>query len=120
VLLFSGPAAAQWLDHPTPGIPRTHDGKPNLQAPAPRTADGKPDLSGLWNRARRTNSSFKPIDAAAVGGIVRERNESFGKESMTASCLPLGPGYLVARGPDLNFGMAMNGFAASNSAANEW
>jgi hypothetical protein len=41
-------ASAQWLTHPTPGIPRTKDGKPNLKAPAPRAADGKPDLSGLW------------------------------------------------------------------------
>src|SRR5437762_13592812 len=42
------PAAAQWLKYPTPGIPRTPDGKPNLSAPAPKLADGKPDLSGLW------------------------------------------------------------------------
>jgi hypothetical protein len=42
------PVAAQWIDRPTPGIPRTANGKPNLSAPAPRTADGKPDLSGLW------------------------------------------------------------------------
>lgn len=41
-------AQAQWLHYPTPGIPRTHDGKPNLSAPAPRAANGKPDLSGLW------------------------------------------------------------------------
>jgi len=39
---------AQWLNYPTPGIPRTRDGKPNLSAPAPRGADGKPGLSGLW------------------------------------------------------------------------
>lgn len=39
---------AQWLDYPTPGVPRTADGKPNLSAPSPRTADGKPDLSGMW------------------------------------------------------------------------
>ena len=31
-------ASAQWLTHPTPGIPRTKDGKPNLTAPAPRAA----------------------------------------------------------------------------------
>jgi hypothetical protein len=43
-----GPVAAQWLDVPVPGTPRTADGKPNLKAPAPRTADGKLDLSGLW------------------------------------------------------------------------
>ena len=42
--------AAQWLKYPTPGIPRTANGKPNLTAPAPRTADGKPDLSGIWQR----------------------------------------------------------------------
>ena len=45
---LSTAASAQWLDFPTPGIPRTPDGKPNLSAPAPRTADGKPDLSGVW------------------------------------------------------------------------
>jgi hypothetical protein len=32
------PLTAQWLNYPTPGIPRTPDGKPNLVAPAPRTA----------------------------------------------------------------------------------
>jgi hypothetical protein len=51
VLAASGlcvPLAAQWINYPTPGIPRTPDGKPNLSAPAPRSADGKPDLSGLW------------------------------------------------------------------------
>ena len=30
------PLTAQWLNYPTPGIPRTPDGKPNLAAPAPR------------------------------------------------------------------------------------
>ena len=39
---------AQWLNFPTPGTPRTRDGKPNLAAPVPRTAEGKPDLSGVW------------------------------------------------------------------------
>lgn len=39
---------AQWLKYPTPGVPRTADGKANLSAPAPRTPDGKPDLSGIW------------------------------------------------------------------------
>ena len=50
------PAAAQWLDRPTPGIPRKPDGKPNLTAPAPRTPDGKPDLSGIWMRSTRTEA----------------------------------------------------------------
>ncbi len=41
-------ANAQWLNYPTPGTPRTKDGKPNLSAPAPRASNGKPDLSGVW------------------------------------------------------------------------
>jgi hypothetical protein len=41
-------AHAQWLNFPTPGTPRTPDGKPDLTALVPRTADGKPDLSGVW------------------------------------------------------------------------
>src|SRR5258708_17019123 len=40
--------SAQCLGSPTPGVPPTPDGKPNLAAPAPLTADGKPDLSGMW------------------------------------------------------------------------
>src|SRR5580693_710997 len=41
-------ASGQWLNYPTPGIPRLADGKPNLSAPSPKTADGRPDLSGVW------------------------------------------------------------------------
>ena len=49
VLLWASVSvSAQWLDYPTPGIPRTRDGKPNLSGPAPRMPDGKPDLSGTW------------------------------------------------------------------------
>src|SRR5687768_9995508 len=39
---------AQWPSYPTPGVPRTADGKPILDAPTPRTPEGKPDLSGIW------------------------------------------------------------------------
>lgn len=46
--IASAPLSAQWLNYPTPGIPRSRDGKPNLSAPAPRGRDGKPVLSGLW------------------------------------------------------------------------
>jgi len=46
--MMPGGTAAQWLNYPTPGVPRTADGKPDLSAPAPRTSDGKPDLSGMW------------------------------------------------------------------------
>jgi hypothetical protein len=51
ILMLAGAAIcghAQWVNYPTPGIPRTPDGKPNLSAPAPRAANGAHDLSGLW------------------------------------------------------------------------
>lgn len=48
---MAAPLAAQWIVYPTPGVPRTAGGKPDMAAPAPRTADGKVDLSGLWQQA---------------------------------------------------------------------
>ena len=49
LLAATSPAVfSQWLDYPTPGVPKTPDGKPNLAGPAPRSADGKPDSSGMW------------------------------------------------------------------------
>jgi hypothetical protein len=50
-LFASSQLAAQWQNHPTPGVPRTSDGKVDMTARAPRLADGKPDLSGLWMTA---------------------------------------------------------------------
>jgi hypothetical protein len=50
-IMFAGVcvgAHGQWLNYPTPGMPRTRDGKPNLFATAPRASNGKPDLSGVW------------------------------------------------------------------------
>jgi hypothetical protein len=49
--MMGAPLAAQWLNNPTPGVPRKADGKVNMTAPAPRMANGKPDLSGLWMTA---------------------------------------------------------------------
>ena len=50
-IVFAGAlmcAHAQWLNYPSPGAPRTRDGKADLSAKAPRSSDGKPDLSGVW------------------------------------------------------------------------
>ena len=56
---MSHAVSAQWLNYPTPGTPRTRDGKPDLAAKAPR-ANGKPDLSGTCNlnRSRRSGVSL--------------------------------------------------------------
>jgi hypothetical protein len=93
------PLAAQWLNHPTPGIPRTSSGEPNLAAPAPRTPDGKPDLSGLWNRispkyARNIVADLKPGEVRPwAEALVQERQENLDKDYMNVVCVPLGPGY---------------------------
>ena len=59
--------AAQWLNHPTAGVPRKADGKVDMTAPAPRMADGKPDLSGIWATAepnRGAQASAAPARSA--------------------------------------------------------
>ena len=111
---------AQWLNHPTPGIPRTPDGKPNLSAPAPRAKNGKPDLTGLWQTESAppevlkrlipdaTNgageeplsqyfinifSDFKPEDdplRPAAAESFRQRSRNFTNESPISHCLPEG------------------------------
>ena len=35
----TAPPPEQWINYPTPGLPRNADGTPNLAAPAPRTAN---------------------------------------------------------------------------------
>src|SRR6187399_2778327 len=102
--LLSPPAAAQWLDYPTPGLPRLPDGKPNLSAPAPQTSDGKPDLSGLWSNDggdRYYNNITADLQVSDVAPwaheIFMKRQLEFGKDSMETLCLPLGPAYLTTR-----------------------
>ena len=79
---MSGSLTAQWPKHPTPGMPRTPGGKPDVSAPAPRAADGKPDLSGVWRVKQTTyltyvTSDLKPDEirpwAAAVIQTARGR-----------------------------------------------
>jgi len=45
----STPALAQWPKFTPSGVPKTPDGKVDLDAAVPRAADGKPDLSGVWD-----------------------------------------------------------------------
>ena len=85
------PAAAQWLDRPWPGIPRTADGKPNLTAPAPRGPDGKPDLTGIWN-GPAPEAVLDPANAQPwVNELVRQRQHEYHKGRPLYQCLPSGP-----------------------------
>ena len=71
--LFPAAAPAQWLDYPTPGIPRTADGKPDLKAPAPRTRDGKPDFSGMWFANVPSKDYCKTTDCIQEERMAREQ-----------------------------------------------
>ena len=101
-------AGAQWIDYPTPGIPRTPDGKPNLSAPAPKAADGKPNLSGLWQRMRNNMprrpglemgpnlEDFMrpgekiPLLLPAAEAIYQKRLANFMADRPSGRCLPHG------------------------------
>ena len=91
--------SAQWLNHPTPGIPRSPGGTPNLSAPAPRAPDGKPDLSGLWNRlspkyGRNIAADLKPGEVLPwAEALVQQRKEDLFKGYMNVLCVPFGPSY---------------------------
>jgi hypothetical protein len=97
---------AQWLHYPTPGLPRTADGKPNLSAPAPRTADGKPDLSGLWNlnagpgHIANITSDLKPGEIQPwADALVKHRLGNIGiDDPWTVDCLPAGPRQILSGG----------------------
>jgi hypothetical protein len=103
LLLATTPLSAQWLGTPTPGVPRTADGKPNLAAPAPKAADGHPDLSGVWMPNTRTLQNltlgvpsgdvpYQPWAAA----LVKERADGArGKDDPAVYCVPGMPKLIV-------------------------
>ncbi len=115
MLVFGLPAcplAGQWISYPTPGVPRTPDGKPNLAAACPRTADGKPDLSGLWMMQPNRNATpnfpgceptaeeFANIAASLKEGLpyqpwaaelVKKRIAEQRLHDPLSYCLPVGP-----------------------------
>jgi hypothetical protein len=103
LIVFSTPAGAQWLKYKTPGIPRTTDGKPDLNAPAPRTADGKPDLSGLWREnpggyAADIASDLKPGEVLPwAEELYKKREAEFSKDFPGYRCMPL-PGFFYSFG----------------------
>jgi hypothetical protein len=93
LLLLAGsmPVAAQWLDRPWPGIPRTADGQPDLTAPAPRGPNGHPDLTGVWSGppplVRLDSTTLQPW----VAELVRQRQQEYYKTRPVYQCQPSGP-----------------------------
>jgi len=95
--------SGQWLHTPTPNVPRTADGKPDVNAAAPKDADGHPDLSGVWmpnSRALQDLSigvpnrdvPYQPWSAQ----LAKERaNGARGKDDPAASCVPGMPKLIV-------------------------
>ena len=90
-------ASAQWLKNPTPGLPRTADGKPDLSAPAPKLPDGKPDISGLWEPAevligdiaKNLKPGSVPFQPWAEE-LYKKRRATESKDDPTGWCVPGG------------------------------
>jgi len=114
-LVFPPAVSAQWPRRATEGVPRTADGKPNVDAPAPRTSDGRIDLSGIWENVwfyqgkvspplasppgEPPASTFSNIGAGFKNGLplrpwaadlLKQRKEQNSKDNPDAHCLPMG------------------------------
>jgi hypothetical protein len=92
-------ASAQWDPYPWKRVPRTADGKVDMNAPAVRTSFDKPDLSGFWlpdnlvKHLLNLAADIKPEDLPlkpAAQAILNERIATNGKDHPGAYCLPSG------------------------------
>jgi hypothetical protein len=104
LLVSAAPVTAQWLALPTPGIPRTANGEPDMSAPAPRADDGHPDLTGLWLPQRASGSLLDPANVQPwARTLMIERKERYFQDDPRFRCLPSGPGILALGGPTAGF-----------------
>jgi hypothetical protein len=99
IVTLAGTATAQWDPYPWKHVPRTADGKVDLNAPAQRTAYGKPDLSGFWMPADPVKhlldlaADMKPEDIPlrpSARDLYNQRIANNGKDHPGVSCLPSG------------------------------
>jgi len=117
-LCVAQPADAQWPSYPWKNMPRTPDGKIDLNAAPRRMADGHVDLSGFWmpstvvrhllNLAADLKPGEVPLQPWA-DALYKERIENNGKDHPGVRCLPSGipeklnipDGLKVVHTPDL-------------------
>jgi hypothetical protein len=98
LLFLATAASAQWLHYPSKDVPRTKDGKPDMNAPVPRTKDGKPDITGIWmpnglkyliNIAADLKPDEVPFQPWAAA-LYKERRDNRGRDDPNNRCLPSG------------------------------
>ena len=108
MVLLSGAIEAQWVNRPTPGIPRLPNGKPNLTAPVPpRLPDGHPDLSGIWDVGNMLYfhdlaRGLKPGELEMTPWAAAVRKQRMARNHVDdpyGYCLPLGVPRINLRSP---------------------
>ena len=114
----TGVAEAQWDPFPWKNMPRTADGKVDMNAPPRKASDGKPDLSGFYMPQQAVRylldlaSDMKPEEIPLTpwgAGVYKERIDNNGKDHPGVRCLPSGipeklnipDGLKVVQTPDL-------------------